>query len=147
MRDVLEVLSKLPPACMVWESGQGYIIHRGVMGRHEHPIASEMAVVLWNYEHNVSPEQVAAMQAGSQFGWESAGADLAVPAGNITYIYSAPLQVMLSVNANNEGDAHRVATQSLEKLVEYLQGTSQDHVLTVVRDGIIDLIEENKNGN
>jgi len=147
MRDVLEVLAKLPPSCLVWESGQGYIIHRGVAGRHEYPVASEMAVVLWNYEHNVSPEQVAAMQAGSQFGWESAGADLAVPQGNTTYVYSAPLQVMLSVNANHEEDAAKVAAQSLEKFVEYMQGTSQDHVITVVRDGKLDLIEEQKHDN
>ena len=146
MRDVLEVLSKLPPSVMVWENGQGYIIHRGVMGRHEYPIPSENDVVLWNHNQKITPEQVAAMQAGSQFGWDSPGADITLPGGDTTFIYSAPLQVMLSVNSNREEDAAKLAAKSLDKLVEYLQNTVHDHVLTVVRDGKLDLIGENHKG-
>lgn len=145
MRDVLEVLAKLPRSCMVWENGQGYIIHRGVMGRHEYPIPSENDVAVWNRNQKITPEQVAAMQIGSQMGWDAAGADIQYTGGDTTYIYTAPLQVMLSVNAHNEEDAAKLAAKSLEKLVDYLQNTVHDHVLTVVRDGIIDLIEEQKN--
>ncbi len=146
MRDVLEVISKLPPACLVWEGGQAYMIRRGVMGRVEYPVASDMAVVLWNHTHNVTPEAVAAMQAGSTLGWDSEGADLKTAGGDTTYVFSAPLQVLLSVNANHEEDAAKIAEAALDLLVDYIKDTSQDHLLTVVRDGRIDLIEEQKHG-
>jgi hypothetical protein len=146
MRDVLEVLSKLPPACLVWEGEQAYMIRRGVMGQVEYPAPSAEAVLLWNYNHQVTVEQVAAMQAGSQLGWDMPGADITLPGGDTTYIYSAPLQVMLSVNARHEDDAARMAETALEGLVEYLKDTSQNHILTVLRDGRLDLIEEHKNG-
>lgn len=145
MRDVLEVLSKLPRSCLVWESGQGYVINRGVAGLHEYPIPSENDVILWNFNQKITPEQVEAMRVGATLGWDAPGADIQFTGGSHTYVYSAPLQVMLSVNANNEEDAAKIAAQSLDKLVEYLQNTVHDHVLTVVRDGIIDMIEENKN--
>jgi len=144
-RDVLEVLSKLPPAAMVWEDGQAYIIRRGVMGRFEYPLPSQNDTVVWNHDHKISVEQVAAMQVGSTMGWDSAGADITLPGGSTTFIYSAPLQVMLTVNANHEEDAAKLAEQALDGLVEYLKDTSHNHLLTVLRDGRLDLIEENHN--
>ena len=145
MRDVLEVISKLPLACLVWENDQAYMIRRGVAGRVEYPAASSEAVMLWNFKRKITEEQIAAMQVGSHLGWDSAGADITLPGGETTYIYSAPLQVLLSVNANNEEDAARMAEQSLNGLVEYLTDTSHNHVVNVSRDGIIDLIEEHTN--
>lgn len=145
MRDVLSVLQKLPPSCLVWAEGRAYIIHRGVMGLHEHPTASELQVVVKNHSDGITLEQVEAMKIGATLGWETEGADLKPVTGNTTFVYSAPVQVLLSVNANHEADAAPVAVQALNKLIEYLQDTSHDHILTVVRDGKIDLIEENKN--
>lgn len=145
MRDVLQVLSKLPPACMIWEQDQAYIIHRGVMGKHEYPLTSADEVAIWNRDHNVTAEHVRAMDVGCMLGWNAQGAEVILPVGDSTFIYSAPLQVMLSVNANFEEDAAKMAEKSLDQLVEYLNDTSHNHLLTVLRDGNIDLLEANKN--
>ena len=144
MADVLQVLAKLPPSAMIWENDQAYIIHRGVMGKHEYPMTCEADVVLWNFTRGVTPEHVTAMDNGCTLGWECEGADLKFNGGDTTYIFSAPLQVMLSVNANFEEDAAKLAEQSLNQLVDYLAGVAHNHVLTVIRDGHLDLLEENK---
>lgn len=141
MRDVLSVLAKLPPACMVWENDQAYVIRRGVMGKHEYPLTSEDDVSIWNFDHKVTPEQVTAMDNGATFGWDSVGADLVLPGGDTTFIFSAPLQVMLSVNTNFEDDAAKMAEQSLDSLLVYLGDTAHNHILTILRDGKLDLLE------
>ena len=144
MADVLQTLSKLPPSAMLWENGQAYLIRRGVMGKFEYPLSSLLEVLLWNKQHKVTPEHVTAMDYGCTLGWDCSGADLKFNGGDTTFVFSAPLQVLLSVNANFEDDAAQLAEQSLNKLVEYMTDTVHDHVLSVLRDGQLDLLEENK---
>jgi len=74
MVDVLEVLKRLPPECMVREpsSGKGVLVRRGVRGYY--PVQTRLTVEEFN-EGIVTPAQAEAMLVGSMCGWEVPGAD------------------------------------------------------------------------
>jgi hypothetical protein len=144
MRDVLEVLSKLPPVAATWTGGQGYLIKRGVMGMHDYPLATENDVAAFNESHGVTPAQKQAMEVGCVAGWDAEGADL--QGDEITFIYTAPFVLMLSVNASTEEEAARRAKRAVEEMSAELAQFQKwpAGVLTLVSDGELDLIEEQK---
>ena len=72
MADVLETLKKLPAQCALTQSGETFILKRGVGGYFPAP---DLDVHRFNTENKATPRQVAAMEAGSIFGWEVPAAD------------------------------------------------------------------------
>lgn len=92
MADVLEILKKLPELCATFNmvDGEPIIIKRGVMGYYpapqlkQHPVNADRGigrttierVQAFNEAHNATPRHIAAMHAGSMFGWEIPAADI-----------------------------------------------------------------------
>lgn len=74
-RDVLEVLQDLPLLCFsrLPTTNEPIIIQRGVVGYY--PTSPLRDVDRLNAEMGVTARQLAAMEAGSMFGWDCPGAD------------------------------------------------------------------------
>lgn len=74
-RDVLATLQKLPPVCLTRTKATRAVIaiRRGELGYYlvDPPISPEE----FNKLHDITPEQVAAMENGALFGWEVPEAD------------------------------------------------------------------------
>ncbi len=73
-------LAKLPARCaaVLLESGEPIMLEAGIMGYHNGAplgIASLSDVMAFNARHGIPDNQVAAMMAGSAFGWEVPAAD------------------------------------------------------------------------
>ena len=75
MNDVLKTLEKLPAMCATLEpaTGKPILLKRGVNGYW--PLQDGFDVVGFNLRHDVTLEQVKAMECGSMFGWDVPGAD------------------------------------------------------------------------
>ena len=80
--DVLEILKKLPPVCVIGPTAAkslaietGFAIHRGVPGYTPMPSCTDAFADKFNAEKGVTAKQIEAMQVGSMFGWHVPGAD------------------------------------------------------------------------
>ena len=111
MKDVLEVLQKLPAACLVIQDGEVRQSRRGVKGSAPFPYLTRQ-VDQWNHNMGVSPQQVQAMLVGSSLGWHMDGADpdthaedLGEETGPFTYEWIGTVTISVSVVAHTEEQA------------------------------------------
>lgn len=139
MRDVLEVLAKLPPKCaIIDELGAPCFIYRGASGFRPADIPAS-SVDAWNSMHSVTEEQKRAMMIGASLGWDAPGADpdaqSVVPEQRPNlFTYRVPFAVTVRVKAPTE----EAAAQEMHRAMEDLQGCFQalvnDRVVSIVQD-------------
>jgi hypothetical protein len=127
MRDVLETLKKLPPACAAVINGQAVIIRRGAPEPGEALGIGKDQVDQRNAKLGVTPQQVQAMIVGVTLGWDKDGADPDTHAedydsspGPFTYEYLGEIEVTIRVTAPTEEAAFDLAKGRLRDLREQL---------------------------
>jgi hypothetical protein len=128
MRDVLENLAKLPPACAAMMAGRKVHITRGA--RNPIPLSTPVTIDQWNAQHGVTEAQVKAMIVGVTLGWEMDGADPDTHAaasddaeigGPFEYTYQAEICVNIVIEARSEELAAQEAKMRLQEVCDWLE--------------------------